>query len=84
MKYEQIANLRPCPICGSEAHLRKNASKRFQVKCKKCRCCTDWVAKTDAVVMWYNNAELYERMKGGDHDATNRGETQSGASQAGE
>jgi len=65
MTYEDIPELRPCPMCGSEAHLRKNASKRFQVKCKKCRCCTAWTSKTMAVVLWYNNAAIYENMKGG-------------------
>lgn len=63
MKYETVDNLRPCPMCGSEAHMRKNASKRFQVHCKKCRCCTAWVSKIEAVVMWYNNAEIYDSMR---------------------
>ena len=65
MKYETVKGLRPCPKCGNMAQLRKNASKRFQVKCKKCNCCTAWTSKTEAVVMWYNNAALYEEsMKG--------------------
>lgn len=70
MKYEELPNLRPCPMCGSEAHLRKNASKRFQVKCKKCKCCTIWTSKTEAVITWYNNASTYEAIQegGNDHD----------------
>ena len=64
MKHEEIKNLRKCPICGSPAFLRKNASKRFQVKCKQCKCQTSWTDKTNAVVMWYNNAEWYDRQQG--------------------
>lgn len=64
MKYEQIEGLRACPMCGSEAHLRKNASKRFQVHCKKCKCCTVWTSKTEAVVTWYNNAAKFEAING--------------------
>lgn len=65
MTYEDIPDLRHCPMCGGEAHLRKNASKRFQVHCKKCRCCTIWTSKPLAIVAWYNNAATYENMKGG-------------------
>lgn len=60
MQYEEIDGLRNCPMCGGPAHLRKNASKRFQVKCKKCRCCTAWTSKPLAIVLWYNNATVYE------------------------
>lgn len=60
MKYETLKNLRKCPLCDSSAILRKNASKRFQVKCKKCTCATIWASKIDAVISWYNNAEFYE------------------------
>lgn len=58
--------LRTCPKCGSKAIMRKNASKRFQIHCKKCNCCTAWVSKTEAVILWYNNAAKYEEiMRGG-------------------
>lgn len=64
MKYETIPNLRKCPICGFGAIMRKNASKRFQVKCKKCKCATPWTSKIEAVITWYNNADFYEREHG--------------------
>lgn len=64
MKYEDIDGLRKCPICGFSAIMRKNASKRFQVHCKKCNCCTPWTDKISAVVSWYNNADTYEAMNG--------------------
>lgn len=65
VKIEQISGLRLCPMCSSEAVMRKNASKRFQVKCKKCSCATAWTDKVNAVVLWYNNAAFYEQQKGG-------------------
>ncbi len=64
MKYENIDGLRKCPICGFSAIMRKNASKRFQIHCKKCKCCTPWTDKTAAVISWYNNAETYESING--------------------
>lgn len=64
MKYEEITNLRKCPVCGHSALLRKNASKRFQVKCKKCKCATSWTSKTEAIVTWYNMAAMYEKLNG--------------------
>lgn len=64
MKYENIPSLRKCPLCGHSAILRKNASKRFQVKCKKCKCCTPWTSKTEAVIAWYNMAAMYEQLYG--------------------
>lgn len=65
VKVETIPGIRICPICGGEAVMRKNASKRFQVKCKRCSCATAWTDKVNAVVMWYNNAAFYEQQKGG-------------------
>lgn len=64
MKYEEIPELRNCPICGSHAIIRKNASKRFQVKCSKCNCCTAWASKPQAIISWYNNAAFYEAQNG--------------------
>ena len=64
MKYETIEGLRKCPICGFSAIMRKNASKRFQVHCKKCSCCTTWTSKISAVISWYNNADAYEKING--------------------
>lgn len=64
MKYENIPGLRKCPVCGFSAILRKNASKRFQIKCKKCKCATSWTSKTEAVVTWYNLASMYEQIHG--------------------
>lgn len=64
MKYEELNGLRTCPICGSAAHIRRNASKRFQVHCKKCKCQTAWLNKPAAIVAWYNNADFYERTHG--------------------
>lgn len=83
VKIEQVAGLRHCPMCGSEAVMRKNASKRFQIKCKRCSCATMWTDKTGAVVSWYNNAELYEQMKGGKAHDVSREDT-SGEGKAGE
>lgn len=64
MKYEEVAGLRNCPICGARALIRKNASKRFQVKCTKCNCCTAWTSKPQAIISWYNNAAFYEAQHG--------------------
>lgn len=64
VKTEKIIGLRNCPMCGAPAVLRKNASKRFQVHCRKCQCCTTWTNKTEAVVKWYNNAKIYEDTHG--------------------
>ena len=64
MRYENIDGLRKCPVCGFSAIMRKNASKRFQIHCKKCSCCTAWTDKTSAVVLWYNNADTYEKING--------------------
>lgn len=64
MKYEDLSGLRPCPICGGPAHIRRNASKRFQVHCKLCNCQTAWLNKPAAIVAWYNNADFYERTHG--------------------
>lgn len=60
MKTQKIKNLRTCPKCGGEAILRKNASKRFQVHCRKCDVHTSWESKIDAVVSWYNLSAIYE------------------------
>lgn len=64
MRYETIEGLRNCPVCGFSAVMKKNASKRFQVHCKKCKCCTTWTSKVNAVVLWYNNADTYEKING--------------------
>lgn len=64
MRYEELNGLRICPFCGSPAHIRRNASKRFQVHCKKCECQTAWLSKPAAIVAWYNNADFYERTHG--------------------
>lgn len=64
MKTQKIKNLRHCPKCGSEVILRKNASKRFQVACPKCRVHTGWESKIDAVVSWYNLSAIYEGQHG--------------------
>lgn len=64
IKTEQIPGLRKCPRCGFGAVMRKNASKRFQVHCKKCDAHTEWTDKLGAVIAWYNNADLYERING--------------------
>lgn len=64
MKYTELPNLRKCPICGHSAILKKNASKRFQIKCKKCKCATSWTSKTEAVITWYNMANMYEQLHG--------------------
>lgn len=64
MRYEDLRGLRTCPLCGADAHIRRNASKRFQVHCKKCNCQTLWTSKPAAIVAWYNNAEFYERTHG--------------------
>ena len=59
-----IKKLRPCPVCGHKAYLRKNASKRFEVYCPKCHSHSDWLNKVDAVVDWYNKAAIYEQVHG--------------------
>ena len=64
MRYEELIGLRTCPFCGAAAHIRRNASKRFQVHCKKCDCQTAWTSKPAAIVAWYNNADFYERTHG--------------------
>lgn len=64
IKTEEIPGLRKCPICGFGSVLRKNASKRFQVHCKKCHAHTEWTDKTAAIVAWYNMSDLYERING--------------------
>lgn len=64
MKAEKIAGLRTCPVCGHQAIMRKNASKRFQIHCRKCACCTPWTSKIDCVVRWYNYAKIYEDLNG--------------------
>lgn len=62
MKTQTIKNLRRCPKCGGEVILRKNASKRFQVACPKCRTHTGWESKIDAIISWYNLSAIYEGM----------------------
>lgn len=64
MKYIEINGLRKCPVCGFSSMMRKNASKRFQVKCKKCKCATAWTSKSEAIIAWYNMCEVYERLYG--------------------
>lgn len=64
MKTEKIIGLRHCPVCGSPAVMRKNASKRFQVHCRKCEFCTAWTSKPDAIIRWYNNSAIYENLNG--------------------
>lgn len=64
IKTENIPGLRKCPRCGYGAVMRKNASKRFQVHCKKCDAHTEWTDKLGAVIAWYNMADLYERLNG--------------------
>lgn len=64
IKRIDVEGLRNCPVCGKKAILRRNASKRFQVHCTKCSACTPWRDKTDAIITWYNNAELYEKLHG--------------------
>lgn len=64
VKKIEIEGLRNCPVCGSKPVLRRNASKRFQVHCTKCDACTGWKDKTEAIITWYNNAELYEKIHG--------------------
>lgn len=64
IKTENIPGLRKCPMCGYGAVLRKNASKRFQVHCKKCQAHTEWTDKTSAIIAWYNMSDLYERING--------------------
>lgn len=54
MKLIKVRDLAKCPVCGSKAFLRKNASKDFQVACTKCKCRTIWTTKPNALVQWYN------------------------------
>ena len=64
VKIENIKGLRKCAMCGHEAILRKNASKRFQVQCQGCKAHTAWTDKTSAIIDWYNTCDLYERANG--------------------
>ncbi len=64
IKTEEIRGLRKCPVCGYGAVMRKNASKRFQVHCKKCKACSAWTDKAHAIIDWYNMSDLYERIHG--------------------
>ena len=64
MKTMKIIGLRHCPVCGAPSVMRKNASKRFQIHCTKCTCCTSWTDKASAIIKWYNNARVYEETHG--------------------
>ena len=63
MQNIRIAHLAKCPICGGSAKLRKNAAKRFQVACSKCRFRTAWERKCDAIISWYNMSEVVRKKK---------------------
>lgn len=64
MKISTLTNIIPCPRCGNEPVLRRNASKLFQVRCEHCHARTGWKRKTDAVIMWYNMVIQYMRNNG--------------------
>lgn len=54
MQTIKVNEIRKCPLCGSKAIMRKNASKDFQVKCSKCEFQTGWRTKPEAIAVWYN------------------------------
>lgn len=60
----KVKGLRDCPLCGHSVLMRKNASKKFQVYCPKCHCKSDWLNKVEAIIYWYNMAELHDKLHG--------------------
>lgn len=54
-----------CPFCGSDnVVIRKNASKDFQVYCKKCEAHGGWTTKPQAIINWYSMAINYWKNNG--------------------
>lgn len=49
-----------CPFCRSrKVHIRKNASKDFQVECTKCGAHGGWYTKPQALIQWYSMGIQY-------------------------
>lgn len=61
MKTININDIAPCPLCGYEPELLRNASKEFQVRCPNCNAHSAWGKKTEIVIEWYNMVIQYLR-----------------------
>lgn len=55
IRKREIPHIANCPICGEKPVLRRNASKKFQVYCVKCKTRTSWMTKPEAIIQWYNH-----------------------------
>lgn len=64
MKILREAGLQ-CPFCGGrKVHIKKNASKDFQVECTLCGAKGGWYTKPQAIIQWYNMGIQYWKNQG--------------------